>query len=445
MDADRRADGVSREPSAGAVVSPSHADGLQNRGTSERRMMVAMWFLLAGLLLLAGCDRVFGLKSRDASGMADVPGAEAGDAGDDDLCFGHSGPSMSGLFVTCLAAAPPETLPPALEISIDTGSGARMGDCQSVVSQADPGGTEVCVIAATTIDLDGALVVRGARPLVLIAVRTLNVSGPIDVSSHRRPIDAIGGGASFNTCSGIAQNGENGTPGGAGGAGGSFATKGGDGGGPMIQNPGLAENPMPIGFVRGGCKGGAGGDGIDSQARGGVAGQSGGALYLIAGDRIRVTSTINASGAGGTQGLRAAQGSGGGGGGGGSGGLIGFDAPYVDLDATAIIVANGGGGGGGGGSTSNGVEGAEPNVSGSFPFPAPGGAAGAGVMATPGGDGGNVQTPDGVSANRIVGGGGGGGGGGGVGHIVVFAQRASVHATSKISPAPVVRDMLPSP
>lgn len=374
--------------------------------------------VIAGLLLVAGCDRAFGLEREDAARS----------------CFGKSG-NGAGLLSVCLDTLPQE--PAVLGGSVDTDAA-----CDQVVVQDDGMGTEVCVIAGTTIDIGTGVEATGSRPLVLVATDRLTIAstGAIDVSS-RRLLGTDGAGASVGSCSALSQIGGSRNRGGAGGAGGSFGASGGNGGDGSTANPpnspgGVALPAVLLTSVRGGCQGGRGGNGVSQKA--GRAGDGGGAVYLIAGAAIEVGGSINASGEAGRGGGNDTSGNGGsGGGGGGSGGLIGLDAPVVGIASTARLVANGAGGGGGGGTGGgaiDGMNGSQANVlTGTPPFLAP-----AGLGGTPGGSRGgsgghrdSVEGGNGDNASFAA-----GGGGGSVGYVQVFTTTPSIDPAAVISPAP---------
>jgi hypothetical protein len=354
---------------------------------------------LVTLVLLTGCDVVFGLDQHVQ-------------------CFGHNGPSGAGLFQICLDPENVGDYPhPA---SISTGAGAELGDCTQIVKQSDTLGTEVCVIAAREIVLANPVQLSGERPLVLVATGDLDVRTDLDLTSRRA--GAVGPGASYAGCPSVVGTSSNtDLTGSGGGAGGSFGALGGPGGRGTVDGGTPSASPAP-GVVRGGCDGGNGGSGAGSGG-GGAGGRSGGAVYLIAGSTLTIAAAISVSGAGGVGGGPAGGTSHtcGGGGGGGSGGLIGLDAPQILLEPTAVLIANGGGGAGGGGGgpagtvTMPGGPGGDTMPSGSgASVPASGGTGGA-----PGGGAGGVGAA--LDANAAAGenqstafdaGGGGGGGGG---------------------------------
>ncbi len=299
----------------------------------------------------------------------------------------------------CFASAPTQPLVISNVTTIDTMTSSI---CVATVS----GGTNYCVVAGTSIMVNGTLRATGAKPLVLIASDSIIISQLIDVGSHRTTPEFIGAGADPATCTA-------GTPAGTrgGGAGGSFTGKGGNGG--SASGGGAGGQPVngitSITELRGGCPG-QDGDGGGKGTRG----HGGGAVYLIAVNRIDITGPgINAAGEGGAPGA-ASGGISSGAGGGGAGGVIGFDAPT--LTCSSLILANGGGGGEGSGVNASGTAGADPSTTAS----AIGGTGGSSI----GGDGGNGSSgaaggagasgKNGSTLSGTDGGGGGGGGGAGL-------------------------------
>ena len=334
--------------------------------------------------LLAGCQQVWGLeRSIDAA----LPPDAAPDApADATNCYG------TGLVRLCLQAAPTGNFdaPANGELILDT-SGA--------ICQPHNGDASWCVVAAETMTIRGTLRGRGSNPLVLVATRSITVTGGIDVSSD----NVSGAGGDPIVCAG----GLGGSAMNGGGAGGTLGGAGGHGGiGGISGNGGVPVQPSAVAGFRGGCHGGNG-------ANVGPSGLGGGAVFLIAGESIAVTGVIDASGNGG-RGGRGSITLPGGGGGGGSGGMIGLDAPAITVSGS--VFANGGAGGEGGGQPSDGEAGAKPTMA---LTPAPGGTVGT----IPGGDGGDgaaggVLTGMGGRAGTMsIGGGGGGGGGTGIIHV----------------------------
>jgi hypothetical protein len=275
--------------------------------------------------------------------------------------------------------------------------------CANTVS----GATNYCVIAATTITIAATLRATGKKPLVLIATDSIVTTGMIDVTA--------GAGSNPSACSlGTRPTGGGGYAGGSfvglGGAGGF----GGDGGATGLP----AASVTDVTELRGGCSGQNDGSGILTYGGGG------GAVFLIAGNRIDIQGGINASGQGGGagQGLLT------GGYGGGAGGMIGFEAPIITC--SSLLLAAGGGGGGGSSGPFEGHNGSTPDSI----TPAAGGG---GVN---GGQGGSGSTPS-RGAPGMAGSpglaetppGAGGGGGGGAGLI---KAPATANLGTLVSPPP---------
>jgi hypothetical protein len=299
--------------------------------------------------------------------------AATGGSPDAGTCFGS--------FVKiCLASTPTMPFTVSTASNVDTDSPL----CASTISGAE----NYCVIAATNITIGATLRAAGKKPLVLIATDSIITTGLIDVTA--------GAGSNPSVCvAGTPRLGAGGHAGGSfvglGGAGG-YGSDGGAGGMPAASVTDVTE-------LRGGCPG---------QNNGGVlaGGVGGGAVFLIAGNRIDIQGGINASGQGGGAG----DGPAGGGFGGGAGGMIGFEAPIITCNS--LLLAAGGGGGGGGGGPFEGNSGSTPNSL----TPATGGA---GIT---GGFGGSGSTPSrgapgmagspGLAGNPPGAGGGGGGGAG---------------------------------
>ena len=293
--------------------------------------------------------------------------------------------------------------------SFDTDTSAN---CDQILH--GPLGPEVCVIIGRNLTVTGTFRAIGARPLVLAAFGDFVMSSGVElsVSSSSSGTPIRGAGANDATAgSGCDIVGVNGESGGGGGAGGSHRGAGGMGG-PGNLGLGAGGAPSPIvtawTFVRGGCPGGRGGNNSGVTGNGGV---SGGAVLVIAGTKIQLQGAagIAASGAGGRGGGAV----GGGGGGGGSGGFIGLDAPLVEIDATARVIANGGGGasGAGAGAGARGEDGKDTANS----------AAGGTGGGASGGDGSVGVVLGGEQGGSGIATAGGGGGGGGGGVILSFA------------------------
>ncbi|HEY5946619.1 MAG TPA: hypothetical protein VIV40_14050 [Kofleriaceae bacterium] len=365
-------------------------------------MRRASWRWL-GFALLGACSFQHGV-------IGDIDGARGSDATAYDACYG------SGLFHTCLTAPPPSMF--ASGSTLDTSTSTAC----ALVAQTD--GPTVCLIAAQAIVIDDNVSVIGSYPLVLLGTDTIAVNGAIDVSSHRSSA-VVGAGANWSGCNMPTAAGPN-TGGAGGGAGGSFGSIGGAGGEgnntstPNVGTAGGAAAPQTPMMIRGGCAGDLGAVGL-SPTSPGARGDSGGAVYLLAGTSITVNQWIAASGAGGGAGTDD-----GGGGGGGAGGLIGLEAPTITV--TAIVAANGGGGGGGGdGTPSAGGPGDDGSVT--TTVAASGGLRTASYDTT-GGTGGVSAVAAGAGTSNPAAGGGGGGSTG-----VIYIKGALTGA-SYLSPPP---------
>jgi hypothetical protein len=349
-------------------------------------------------------------------------------------CYGSSGGLLGRM---CFASEPTGAITLA-NATINTAS-VGTGNCTEIRPGAG-GGSPVCFLIASTINIAAGTTVRalGANPLVLIAARTITISGTLDASTRFGEtiggLPALGSGArSAAQCNALGIDGTTGNAtddGGGGGAGGSFGSVGAIGGDGRFGTP--HGNPRPVtlaGVLGGGCPGGRGGDG-NGGGGGGLGGIGGGAMYLIAGSSITIGGATVASGGGGGGGGGGSN-SGGGAGGGGSGGMIGLDAPQITV--TGSVYANGGGGGGGNGNDfpRNGTRGADPSA----PLVAATGGIGGD---SGGGNGGNGAVGVKPAAPGVSGGQqycAGGGGGGGVGVVRVFGVPPA-SLTGSISPPP---------
>ena len=377
---------------------------------------------------LAACDRLFGVEP----GVRPDGGASGVDADAGMRCLGAAAPLLGDLCV------PVPTQPRVVPLDLDTDDD---GLCDLVFPHQP---VDLCVLVGTSIEIALPVAPRGSRPLVLVAMDDLSIGsdGAIDVSARADGQPAAGSSGAACAMPGA---GASGPVTGAGGAGGAYSRQGGSGGDSAKGTlaGGASAPAISLGSVRGGCAGGSGGvaTGAAPPAVMAHGGWPGGAVHLVAGQRIRVAGFIDASGGGGQGGLGA--GGSGGGGGGGSGGFVALAAPSLELAATARILANGGGGGGGGGyspmggAISNGGPGASPDpLGGAEPFLALGGVPGIGDG--PGGVGGAGEAGaampmPGVEGSSASGGGGGGGGG----YVRGYTAVEPVLTTGAfISPAP---------
>jgi hypothetical protein len=366
--------------------------------------------LVAVMACLAGCDRLLGIDhvTGDA-GISDV-----GDGGTDpDAADASIADTIVGsmYFQVTVLGGTPSQLYTATNTLIDTGAG-----CPNIYQPT--GQQQVCLILASQIRITGKVYGRGPRPLVLAAAGDILIddTGLLDVSSGT---GAKGAGANESGCAmlnGADQLAAKSHAGG--GPGGSFGTRGGTGGpgeGGVTAMSGGTATAMKL---RGGCPGGNGGSGPSTP--GPFGGDSGGAVYLMAGGSILIAGQIAANGVGGGGGTSTFSSEFIGGAGGGTGGLIALDAKdSIVMTGNSMLVAMGGGGGGGG----DGLEAGKPGVAGSTMTGAGGmGAIGLGIAsADHGGDGGAGSlaaapwTPvPGNPGGATQGGGGGGGGGAGI-------------------------------
>lgn len=373
---------------------------------SHRPLLVA----LAALATLAACELpTDSFHGPDGGGGADATqGAPARDAGPSaPWCFD------AGIVRGCVSPGPARDLI-LPTTTLDT---VTSPSCSASIQ-------DYCVIAGTSIEIEGVLRATGARPLVLAATTSIAVHALIDVGSHRD--SGPGAGADPAECTtGASPTTAAGTSGG--GAGGTFTRRGGHGGdgAAAMNSGGLAVDPVlpaSVTQLRGGCPGqpGAGA----SQPPGG---HGGGAVFLYAGNTIDLEATIDAGGQGGSGAPKLSQG----GGGGGSGGMIAFRAPTIITGAKALVFATGGGGGEASTHTNIGNAGADASsaaaAAGGSGGTTNGGHGGAGSTGSP-----TAGVNDGTDGSGTTDLGGGGGGGGGAGLIKGPAALAS-----QAAPAPV--------
>lgn len=361
------------------------------------------------VIALSGCHAVLGIDEFHTidAGDIDAPADAEIDAPSDSLtCFGT-------LKSICFTMPPTGDL--MLSGTIDTSTDARCANYPQM------GGVDLCVIAGATVTA-GAVRVQGTKPLVVVGMTMVSITGSIDASSIGTEVGGGANGAGCTVTTGQAQS-----SGGGGGGGGGFGVAGAGGGlGANGAMPGPSGAPIGVTQIRGGCPGGKGGDG--EPGSGGRLGASGGAIAVLAGTAIQVAGGVYASGAGGGGGSPLGTLNRGAGGGGGSGGLIVLEAPTINV--TGTVAANGGGGGGGAdaGTGFAGTDGTRMNYN-VVPL---GGNNEGGTHGGDGGDGGYVGGS--AKAGREPGvGGGGGGGGGGVGVIWVHG---ALTGSNRFSPVP---------
>ena len=308
------------------------------------------------------------------------------------------------------AIATPEA-PPVLGAgmyTIDSDTGMLTGNVTAQLPYTVIGGIGVVSLSELTVPVNVTLRAEGMRPLVIASWSTLTIHGTVAASSRGGGMS--GAGANSQACDTSAGGtGKVSGDGDGGGGGGGFGDAGGLGG----NGDSVADSGGTAGVMRGlpqlldgGCRGGDAGPGGDGTR--GIGGASGGAIALVAKDKLTVDGVVHAGGAGGTGGMQGQTG----GGGGGSGGMIRLEAADVELAMSGTIAANGGQGGGGcdNGTADAGADGlAEAAVADTGDNSEGGG--------TKGGVGGWKTATTGGSAPAS--GKGGGGGGGGTGYIVV--------------------------
>lgn len=312
----------------------------------------------------------------------------------------------------CLYASPQNELALNDDLMLNTDR-----DCDLVYN--NPIGRSACVLYAKTITINANITPRGSRALILAATDSIEINATVDLSAALT--------SALNTITPAAANDRDCVPAtvDAAGAGGSFNGKGGDGGADEAGMVALAAPAIALpDFLRGGCGGSVTGPGGNDQGKN--VSPSGGAVALVAGNTIAITSAgkILANGAGGLGGLDGYTG----GGGGGSGGMIKLVA--TTIANAGVITANGGGGGEGADGTTAGTPGA--NATGTAMTAAGGsGHAGGGD----GGAGGAGTTANGTSGMNVAGmdTDADGGGGGGAGFIAISGE---LTGGGTVSPTP---------
>lgn len=351
------------------------------------------------LVACTGCSSILGIDDFKL-GDAGTDGGDATPPGS--FCLG------ADRWQICLPNAPtnqPITISSSL--TLDTELSTLCANTQPP-TWLQAGQAPACFVISTDVTFNGPMTsAQGGRPLVVFASKTITINTQLDVSSHiaagAQPIHGAGSAASACGTPTPATN----ATGAGGGAGGSFVGRGGDGGRGAGTNLGGVPSPAEPapGLLRAGCTGGAGGN----AQSGGIPGFGGGAVYLVAGERITIDGLVAAGGAAGAGGGPAA-----GGGGGGSGGMIVLYAPAIS--GTGRVFANGGGGGGGGDSAVAGQPGSDAQVDGTTAAGGAGGPNGGGIGG-PGTGGTALAGGAGGAAAAGVPNAAGGGGGGGAGYI----------------------------
>lgn len=356
------------------------------------------------LLLLCGCQQLLGFE--------DLAPDDAGDLPDGKVCVG-SARSLTGTI--CLA-----NIDGPLEVEgvLETSSS----------SVCNPAVSNVCLIAAQSIEVGGTLRVRGSRPLVLWSASTISIrkSSVLDI----RSVDGLGPGANDDDCpltDGTFDQSTD-TLVGTGGCGGPFGSAGGNAGDGNAVNEvtvsvDCSNQTLTLDRVRGGCAGGSGGLVAGFNMPNG--GSAAGGVYLMAATSITVAGMIDARGTPGTGGPGVTEAFAGGGGG-GSGGLIGLDAPKVVLDDAVLNALGGGGASGAGlsGGVKFGIPGEDSTLDPPTNATSTASIVGLNFGGASGMAGGNVESDQT---------GGGGGGGGGAGYIVVLSADVQL-GSAQIAP-----------
>ena len=288
----------------------------------------------------------------------------------------------------------------------------------------EPSGPELAVLHVDEFGIqNGTVILRGTRPLVIIARDEIRLAGMLEASA--RGVEAGPGGSGPGMGPGAGGTGQHaGFSQDGGGGGGTYGSAGGRGGSGVCVNgvcssggdPGVAAGTADLAVLEGGSGGGAGSIRTPTDAcLPAPGGGGGGAVQLTAMGRIRIEpgGGVLVGGGGGAGGaIEPPCDDNGGGGGGGSGGAIFLQAPAVEH--RGVLAANGGGGGSGAsGSHFAGQDALPADRS------APGGAQ-VNEVAFAGGCGAALVT----SCSLDGGGGDGnaGGGGGGVGRIVILTK-----------------------
>jgi hypothetical protein len=214
-----------------------------------------------------------------------------------------------------------------------------------VVTLADGREAAALFVGSLQMNSGSKITFSGQRPLIVVAVSTIQIGGTIMAASGAQNA-YYGGGAPgpgtparngicpLEAAAGFGLAGASVNERGYGGGGGGFCKNGGLGTAP-VDGGAPAQGGMPYGNPElvplvGGSSGG-------STAYFSTAAHGGGALQLVAGDAITITTSgiINMGGSIGTSSY---------GMGGGSGGAILLEAPKVKVDG--VLAANGAGGGG---------------------------------------------------------------------------------------------------
>lgn len=286
---------------------------------------------------------------------------------------------------------------------------------QSVVADLNGINTRIISVDALTLAAVATLRGEGSMPLVIAAWGNIEIAGTINFDSRRGGPPGAGANPAACENSGATQGGSD-SSGGGGGGGGGFGGNGGNGGdgdnngsesSGGAGGAGLLQAPTE---VRGGCPSASGGSGLTAAAE---TSAGGGAIQLTSKTKLSIGGSIFSGGAGGEGGPTNSRA---GGTGGGSGGFVGLEAPIIEINDAAVIVANGGGGGEGTSSSRTGADGQDSRHT----LARASGGDGNSDFGTGGGQGGADTTLTGESVTTSLAS-GGGGGGGSVGFVLLWS------------------------
>jgi hypothetical protein len=410
------------------------------------------WAVLIAVLV-GGCH--FGIQGADAGGDQ----TSDDDGGVEDLALGVQPSDDMGGFLP--SHVPPGTLsdeasdlPPGIT-AIDTSALTINGAAppSGVVFQAVPGHNEWAELVIGGWTADQNVKVTGARALIVIAARKVDVAAIIDGSADH--LTAGPGG----TTGGKGGDGQVSGDNDSGGGGAGFGSAGAQGGDSIGNLPGGTAGTSfgdTRTFFGGGSPGGIGGGAAQcgaTEMQKGRGGGGGGAIQISSAVEVTIEATggIDVNGGGGTGGCGSLASAGGGGGtggcgslasaggGGGSGGIVFLESPTVTV--LGKLAANGGGGGGGGSGNGN-NDGADGSNGALSSMAAGGGNAGAGgfLSSSNGGKGGSGGA--GMSgATRGENQQNGGGAGGGTGRVWLRTPAGMtpvIGGAAMMSPSPTI-------
>ncbi|MBA2538810.1 MAG: hypothetical protein H0V17_04175, partial [Deltaproteobacteria bacterium] len=132
--------------------------------------MAGIWGCLA--LLISACS----YSPDPAAGTSDAPGDTGADGPLNANCFGQLG-------TICLQNLP--TAPYSIGNTTSTTTTDISASCEPLTNDSNITG---CVLAGTSLTVDGRLLGVGARPLILIATDgPIIIEQSVDVASHRDP------------------------------------------------------------------------------------------------------------------------------------------------------------------------------------------------------------------------------------------------------------------